>query len=703
VSNPTKAVNPTKTNICSALPAGKPVSIFTLPFAPLLAHCRLWHKRQLLTIYSIKAMAKTMRLGVCYYPEHWPEDWWADDARRMAEMGLSRVRIGEFAWSRIEPEPGRYDWGWLDRAVETLHAAGLGIIMGTPTATPPKWLVDRMPDMIALDEQGRPRGFGSRRHYCFSHKGYAEECDRIVAAVAERYGEHPAIVAWQTDNEYGCHDTAVSYSKAAADAFRYWLAAKYGEVSALNAAWGNVFWSMEYRSFAEIDLPNLTVTEANPAHWLDFRRFSSDQVTRFNRRQVEIIRDASPSRDVVHNYMGFFTQFDHHDVAADLDVASWDSYPLGFLEQFWFSDEEKRKYARQGHPDIAAFHHDLYRGLNPNGRWWVMEQQPGPVNWARYNPAPLPGMVRLWTLEAMAHGAELVSYFRWRQAPFAQEQMHAGLLRPDRSDDAGAGEARQAAADIAALAEHVGEPVKQVALLFNYESDWVTDIQPQGKGYSALRQAFEYYSALRQLGLNVDILPPCADLGGYRLAVIPCMPIIPDGLIDKLKSFDGQIIIGPRSGSKTADFAIPANLAPGALQQLIPLKVNRVESLSPGLVERAGAGSVHAWLEHIETPILPELSTDSGQGICYEDGSTRYLAAVVDGPLLIATLAQGCADAGLNVVHLAESVRVRRNGSLMFAFNYGTQGTAIVPLEGAERILGDAMIQPAGFAVFRRS
>ncbi|MGL5838569.1 MAG: beta-galactosidase, partial [Sphingorhabdus sp.] len=278
-----------------------------------------------------------MKLGVCYYPEHWPEDWWPDDARRMAELGLTRVRIGEFAWSRIEPEPGRYDWGWLDRAVDVLHKAGLGIVMGTPTATPPKWLVDRMPDMVALDEAGRPRGFGSRRHYCFSHQPYQAECDRIVTAMAERYGGHPAIVAWQTDNEYGCHDTAVSYSAAARDAFRCWLAAKYGEVAALNSAWGNVFWSMEYRSFAEIDLPNLTVTEANPAHWLDFRGFSSDQVVRFNRRQVEIIRAHSPGRDVVHNYMGFFTQFDHHAVAADLDVASWDSYPLGFLEQFWFS------------------------------------------------------------------------------------------------------------------------------------------------------------------------------------------------------------------------------------------------------------------------------------------------------------------------------------------------------------------------------
>ena len=256
----------------------------------------------------------------------------------MVDMGLSRVRIGEFAWSRIEPAPGQFDWGWLDRAVETLHAAGLGIIMGTPTATPPKWLTDRHPEILAVDSGGRPRKFGSRRHYCFSSPVYAEQSARIVDAMAQRYGVHPAIVAWQTDNEYGCHDTVLSYSDAAAEAFRYWLAAKYGEVSALNAAWGNVFWSMEYRHFAEIDLPNLTVTEPNPAHVLDFRRFSSNQVVRYNRMQADILRAASSGRDIIHNFMGFFTDFDHHVVGADLDVASWDSYPLGFLEQFWFSE-----------------------------------------------------------------------------------------------------------------------------------------------------------------------------------------------------------------------------------------------------------------------------------------------------------------------------------------------------------------------------
>jgi beta-galactosidase len=350
-------------------------------------------------------------LGVCYYPEQWDEALWPEDARRMVEAGLTLVRIGEFAWSRIEPEPGRFDWDWLDRAIETLGQAGLKVVLGTPTVTPPRWMLTRHPDMLAHDAQGRPRDFGSRRHYCFSHEGYLEECRRIVTHLADRYGRNPAIAAWQTDNEYGCHDTTISYSPAARAAFRRWLAARYGSVAALNAAWGNVFWSMEYRAFDEVCLPNLSVTEPNPAHVMAFRRFSSDQVVRFNRAQAEIIR-ARSAAPISHNYMGRVTDFDHYAVGADLEIATWDSYPLGFLEdRVPATPEHQRRYARQGDPDFQAFHHDLYRAVG-RGRWWVMEQQPGPVNWAPVNPAPLPGMVRLWTWEAFAHGAEAVCYFR---------------------------------------------------------------------------------------------------------------------------------------------------------------------------------------------------------------------------------------------------------------------------------------------------
>ena len=393
-------------------------------------------------------------LGVCYYPEHWSKTLWKEDAKRMAEAGLSWVRIGEFAWSRMEPSPGELKFEWLDEIIDILGAAGLSVVLGTPTATPPRWMLEKHPDMLAVDKEGRPRKFGSRRHYCFSHEGYREECIRIVTLLAERYGANPHVGAWQTDNEYACHDTTHSYSVAARTAFKSWLRSQYsgsgndGDISALNEAWGNVFWSMEYESFDQIDLPNLTVTQPNPSHVLDFLRFSSDQVVSFNRLQTDIIKSYSDA-PIAHNFMGKTTEFDHFKVGEDLDIASWDSYPLGFLEdRVVASDEFKQAFARQGDPDFQAFHHDLYRTVG-KGRWWVMEQQPGPVNWAPYNPSPLPGMIRLWSWEAFAHGAEAVCYFRWRQAPFAQEQMHVGLLRPDSADAPAIIEATRVAQEIA--------------------------------------------------------------------------------------------------------------------------------------------------------------------------------------------------------------------------------------------------------------
>lgn len=643
-----------------------------------------------------------MRLGVCYYPEQWPEAWWLEDARRMVALGLTRVRIGEFAWSRIESNPGQYDWGWLDRAIDVLHRAGLGIILGTPTATPPKWLVDHMPDMVAIDAHGRPRTFGSRRHYCFSHPGYRAEACRITAALAARYGTHPAVVAWQTDNEYGCHDTVLSYSRQAAAGFRRWLAARHGNISNLNSAWGTVFWSQEYRSFDEIDLPALTVTEANPAHVLDFRRFSSDQVVTFNKAQVDILRAASPGRDIMHNFMGFFTEFDHHDVGRDIDIAGWDSYPLGFLEQFWFSTEDKLAFARQGHPDIAAFHHDLYRGCC-QGRWCVAEQQPGPVNWARFNPSPLPGMVRLWTLEAMAHGAELVSYFRWRQATFAQEQLHAGLLRPDSKDDVAVSEIRQAAADIA-LAGDAGAPPKSVALIFSYDSDWVTGIQPQGKGFSALRLCFEFYSAARALGLDVDILPPGAPLEGYAMVIVPCLPILSDACIAQLENIDCPVLIGPRAGSKTEHFSIPADLPPGSLQKLLPLKIVRVESLRDGLVHAGDGVTIRHWLEHVETNLPAEERLADGRGICFRHKKMQYLAAWPDQALLRRLITRMSQDAKMAVTALPHGVRLRRAGTLTFAFNYGVDAVSLATIQPslaeAEYIVGGPTLAPADVAIW---
>lgn len=657
-----------------------------------------------------------MKLGVCYYPEHWPQAWWEDDARRMAEMGISLVRIAEFAWSRIEPSSGKFEWGWLDRAIEVLHQHGLKIVMCTPTATPPKWLVDARPDILAVDAQGATRGFGSRRHYCFSSAHYREQSRRITELIARRYGTHPAVAAWQTDNEYGCHDTVISYSANAAQAFRQWLAKRYRTVEALNKAWGTVFWSQEYRSFDEVDPPNATVTEAHPAHRLDYRRFASDEVVAFNREQVQILRAHSPNRDVSHNFMGFFTEFDHYDLSADLDVATWDSYPLGFTQNFFLSAQEKTLYARVGHPDIPSFHHDLYRGMcrsNGKGRWWVMEQQPGPVNWAQWNPSPEPGMVRLWTWQAFAHGAEVVSYFRWRQAPFAQEQMHTGLLRPDRSTDQGGVEVAQVHQEIAALAhklmleqQFVAAPV---AMVLDYPSVWMANIQPQGADYNPLELSFRVYSALRQLGLDVDILPSHADFTDYRLVVLPAHLRSDADMVQRLQSSQAQIVLGPRAGSKTEYLSIPSHLPPGDLAALAGVKVLRVESLPPGLRSQVSFKQNHfaamRWREHLqcETAAVEATFEDSSAAVTL-NGRTRYVGAWLNHDGWLHVLRTAAQDAGLAVQEMPADVRISRLGALVFAFNFSYTTVAWEPPPAnADCLIGSRELAPQAMSVWRVS
>ncbi|MEO0380154.1 MAG: beta-galactosidase [Pseudomonadota bacterium] len=628
-------------------------------------------------------------LGVCYYPEHWPEAQWAEDAARMAALGLTWVRIGEFAWKRMEPVEGEYDFGWLDRAIETLGAAGLKVVLGTPTATPPAWVVAKHPDMFAVDVEGRVRGYGSRRHYCFSYDGYLEECRRIVTQLAERYGKNPVVAAWQTDNEYSCHDTVLSYSDSARHAFRDWLRVRFpgsandGDIAALNAAWGNVFWSMDYDDFGQIGLPNLTVTEVNPAHAHAFRRFSSDQVVAFNRAQVDIIR-AHSDAPIAHNYMGRTTDFDHFKVGADLDIASWDSYPLGFLEdRSGAPDSHKRAYARQGDPDFQAFHHDLYRAVGKEGRWWVMEQQPGPVNWAPYNPAPLPGMVRLWTWEAFAHGAEAVCYFRWRQAPFAQEQMHAGLLRPDSVAAEAYDEAAQVMEDLAASPDVVAAQAP-VAIMFDYDADAMWTVQPHGAGLNYFGLVFDWYRACRKLGLSVDILPPDArEFGEYALVLVPGMMHMPEDLKTALADADAQVILGPRTAARDTHFNIPTPLPPSWPDS--DLTVSRVQSIRPDMpIDVDGGGQIMGYFEQVEGGGDVVLRTRDGAPMAVRCGPRVTYVAGWGDDLAHMRLIRALAP-DLEVTEMPEGVRRRATGTEVFWFNYSTEDVEIegLPLPSA--------------------
>lgn len=648
-------------------------------------------------------------LGVCYYPEHWPEDDWEADARMMAELGLTYVRIGEFAWSRFEPRRGVMDFDWFDRAIATLGKAGLKVVIGTPTATPPKWLVDEMPDILPVDpDSGTVRGFGSRRHYDFSSEAYLAEALRITEALARRYGRNPDVAGWQTDNELCCHDTALSASPVARHAFRQWCAQRYQSIERLNRDWGNVFWSMEYGSFDAIELPFGAVCETNPAHRLAFRRFTSDQVVRFNRLQVEVIRQHAPDQFVTHNLIPpQTTGIDNAELSRSLDFMSYDNYPLGFTDRMTgaSSAEEARPFMRTGHPDLAAFDLDQIGGLS-RGPFWIMEQQPGPVNWAPHNPRPAPGMVRFWTIQAFAHGAGCVSYFRWRQAPFAQEQMHAGLLRPDRSKAEAWDEIEQAHAELAQLGiadqPHAPAPV---AIIADVQALWLSEIEQQGAGYRYDAVLFQWYRALRQIGVDVDFVTPGDDLTPYSLVLAPCLAMPDEAAVRWLSTAACPVVFGPRSGAKTGDFTLPGNLPPGPLQQFVPLRVLSVETLRPDCAEplewQGQSFASHSWREVIELQ-EGEIIARYGDGTAaaVRHGSYLYLASLTDDAFLKALFSQLCDAAGIAALALDPMVRVARRGTLTFAFNYAAEPRPAPAPPGASFAMGGPMIAGHGISAW---
>ncbi|NIB44202.1 beta-galactosidase [Pseudomaricurvus alkylphenolicus] len=653
-------------------------------------------------------------LGVCYYPEQWPEELWASDAHQMKELGLAVVRIGEFAWSRLEPSPGHYEFDWFDRAIDTLVAQGLDVVIGTPTATPPKWLVDQHPEIMAVDpDSGRVRGFGSRRHYDFSSEVYRTEALRITEQLVRRYGARGGVVGWQTDNELCCHDTTLSASVSALNGFRRWCEENYSDIDSLNRAWGNVFWSMEYRHFDEIELPVGAVTETNPSHRLAYRRYSSEQVIRFHSEMVNVIREYAPSHFITHNFIPMKdTGVDNFALAAPLDFASYDSYPLGRTD-FLFADakpEDIQPYMRTGHPDYASYYHDQTRGIS-KGPFWIMEQQPGPVNWAPSNPRPAPGMVRLWSLEAFAHGAASVCFFRWRQAAFAQEQMHAGLLRPDQSRSEAWSEIETLADEIELLALTNEETAQApAAIVVAAEGQWVSEIEVQGQSYDFNKIQLEYYSALRQLGVDVDFISPEASFDGYSLVVVPCLPILAEEFVDRCQASSAQFIFAPRTGAKTSEFNLPDNLPPGPLQCLIPIKVLSVETLRQGCHDPLRQGDrvyeSQRWCESIEL-----LNADVETLATYEDGRAAvvrlgpytYMATLSCESFLKELTAEVCKRAGVETLALPKDLRIRRRGQLGFAFNYSVSAQSVPAPEDARFLIGGRELGAHDVAVWTTS
>lgn len=552
-----------------------------------------------------------MKFGVCYYPEHWPEARWAEDARWLKTLGVTTVRLAEFAWSRLEAEPERFTWGWLDRAVALFVDAGFEVILGTPTAAPPVWLSRLDPSTLPVDDQGRRRNYGGRRHYCPNNLAYREHTRRIVTAMATRYGAAPGVVGWQIDNEFGGGNTARCYCPVCEAAFRRWLEARYGALAALNAAWGTVFWSAEFDDWAQIGAPILNLAKPNAAHVLDYYRFCSDSMVSYQQFQIDLLRAVVGDRHfITHNFMGLYPDLNYFDLARSLDFVTWDSYPTGNADRWrpmLYGDEKPPVFAYDvGDPYITAFAHDLTRGLLARP-FWIMEQQVGHVNWGYANPLIRPGTVRLWGWHAVAAGADALVVFRERAALAAQEKYHSGLQHHDGTPDVGYFDLERLHAEQTRLAALTAAPPQaQVALLWNYDDLWALQGEPHTREFTYLRHLFVYYRALQRLGVPVDVVPPGRDLSAYRCVIAPTAHLVTPELARQLTDYvtgGGALLLGVRSGFKNnANTALPEPL-PGLLRPLVGATVTDWGALPGGVTwevaaDVAGlAGPAGLWVE----------------------------------------------------------------------------------------------------------
>jgi beta-galactosidase len=650
-------------------------------------------------------------LGVDYYPEHWPEARWATDARTMRDAGLEVVRLAEFAWARIEPSAGEFDWDWLDRAIETLATAGLQVVLGTPTAAPPAWLTRSYPDILPVDVQGRRRGFGARRHYCANSPDYQEHTRRIVGAMATRYGQHPNVVGWQIDNEFGGGKTARCYCRNCVTAFCDWLQRRYGHLHVLNDAWGTVFWSQHYTDWAQIEPPGVSGEKPNPSHVLDYYRFSSDAWVDYQQIQVDVLRaKTNGAQFVTTNLMGLFSDLDYYKLAAPLDFVTWDSYPTGHTER-WLnvlyppgvaSDTDDSSHTHDvGDPAITGLAHDLMRAVKDSS-FWVMEQQPGHINWGDYNPAPYPGVVRLWTWEDVAHGADTVVYFRWRACLYAQEQYHSGLLRHDGEPAQGLRDVQAMSKEQAVMAAVHGAPVlAEVALLHSYDDLWAMELQPHNREFSYLRHLFTYYRALQRAGVPVDLAPPTRDLRRYKLVIAPTLFLVDEVRAENLRRYveqGGHLLLSVRSGFKTMSNRVMDAALPGLLVDLVGATVEEWHSLPPEVaypLEMAALSkppfSVGIWAEALKPIGAEVLASFIGGGLDGHpaaslnrvgDGEVVYLGVWADDLLADALLAWRLSVAGIEpVATVPAGVKVMRRADdgreFVFLLNFsGAPATA---------------------------
>ena len=651
-----------------------------------------------------QAQFERLWLGSAWYPEQWPEERWEADLALMKGHGANVVRIGEFAWSRMEPREGEYDMSWLVRATRLAGKYGMKVVIGTPTDTPPAWLTEKYPDTLRVDGQGVRAVHGGRRQFSISSPRYRQLSRDIVSRMAEALGKEPNVIGWQIGNEY----TDESYDPAARAAWHAWLKAKYGTLDRLNSAWTTAYWSQTYTAWDQVPFNS---DKANPGWMLDLKRFITDTWVDFQKNQVDVLRArVDPRQFITTNLggLGWANKFDRYAINRDLDLASWDPYVgTGHLQPY-------RMGATQ----------DLVRGWKRKN-FWVMETQPGFVNWAPVSNILHPGETRALAWQAVGHGADAVLFWQWRNALNGQETMHGSIVGPDGKPlpiyDEVAKIGREFAKATPVIAGTV--PVSDVAILQDYDSRWAIDFQLHHKDYDQIAVLLDYYKPLKDRFGQVDIVEAGAPLDRYRLVVAPSLNVIPERLAKHLADYvrgGGHLLLGPRSGMKDEYNRLNTERQPGPLADLLGGRVEQYYALDETV--DAGDGKATIWAEYLSAK-APDVEVVLRYGkangwldghpaaISRKAGKGRitYLGALVDAPTMAVLLDRAIAGAGLSrEFSPAEDVEIMRRTGLgrdvLIVINHGRETRQVKLPAAMEDVLAggsktNLTLPPEGVAV----
>lgn len=639
-----------------------------------------------------------IHFGVDYYPEHWPEERWETDAKLMQEMGIQVVRMAEFSWHKMEPSEGKFDFEWLDRAIEILASYGIKSVLGTPTAAPPAWLVNKYPEILPVDRQGIVHGFGGRHHDCQSNPLYRKKVKTIVTKMASRFGENPNVIGWQIDNELGNSHFDFCHCDSCRKAFQTWLKIKYQNVDSLNKAWGTAFWSQEYNSFEEVFTPHVTAAGENPSQMLDWKCFHSDLIVGFATDQAEIIRKLSPGRFITHNYMGFSDLVSYYDLGKLLDFVSHDQYPSGY----WLP-------GGQNSPAELASQLDVVRSFK-NKPFWIMEQESGITGWGNMGRLPIPGQLSLWSLQSVAHGADAIVYFRWRACTMGTEQYWHAVLPHSGVPGKSYKELSEMIGKVAPIMDDIegSMPESPVGIVYSYRQEYAFNIQPHTEGLSYINYIQQYYNALYDRNISVDFVPADGDLGKYKILFAPLQYLMNPELEDKYADYvrnGGKLILTMRTGVKDENnLCMTEQALPGRLSEVtgchvydydciggvnVPVRmgqdtIGNATLWADLVIPDKGAETVAVYGEQFYKGTAAVTKHNYGEGICWyigTQGDEDFISKIVD--VITEDIEKTDFGAGVEITQ-----RIGEKGKFTFVLNHTDREQSYQMING-ELVYGD--------------